>query len=52
MLYPITSLEVLVFHDRATLCWGAVAVPLSDCTVGELAALLTNVMFEEAAPAV
>jgi hypothetical protein len=52
VLYPTTPLDVLVFHDSPTLCWGAVAVPLSDCTVGELAALLTKVTFDEAAPAV
>jgi hypothetical protein len=50
MLYPATPLEVLVFHPRETLCGGAVPDPVSDCTLGELAALLTNVAFADAAP--
>jgi len=50
MLYPATSLDVLVFHERPTLCWGDVAVPLNDSTVGELEALLTNVRLDEAVP--
>jgi hypothetical protein len=50
-LYPATPLDVLVFQDKLTLCWGEVAEPLRDSTVGELEALLTNVTFDDAVPA-
>jgi hypothetical protein len=50
-LYPETSLEVLVFHDRLALCCGIVAEPVR-VRVGEgLEALLRNVALADAVPA-
>ena len=51
MLYPTTLLDVLVFHPRETLCCSSAPDPVSDCTAGELEALLANVTFAEMAPA-
>jgi len=52
MLYPTTSFDELWLQVSATLCCGAVAEPLTDSTVGELEALLTNVTFAVALPEV
>jgi hypothetical protein len=43
-------LELLALQARATLCCGAVAEPLRGSTVGEFAALLTNVTLAVALP--
>jgi hypothetical protein len=50
-LYPVTPLDVLVFHPKATLCCGAVPEPVSDSTEGELEALLVRVMLAVEVPA-
>src|SRR5581483_7540364 len=49
-LYPATT-DVLAVQVRSTLCCGgAVPVPETDSTVGEVVALLTNVIAPDALP--
>src|SRR5512133_1348725 len=51
MLYPTTLLDVLALHVNETLCCGAaVPAPVTDCTVGVLEPLLTNVKLPDAVP--
>ena len=51
MLYPTTLADVLAFQLRETLCCGGgVPEPFAVCTMGELGALLLNVVFADAFP--